>query len=189
MPGSLKDSPWDTQEGWSLTYITYLQRWLQKPKCVTISSMLSQSCRADNLITISVLCGMQGGGVFCSPESEAAPAKLRLVYECAPLAFIVEVQAGVPFCPFSRTNPVLHDIAATYDILVKSCPPAQDLTWLSAALPTTQSAGGSSFDGQGSLLDQEIKSTSKKSIVCLGSRYLVQQSIPVLKAKWWYPEV
>ena len=33
----------------------------------------------------------KGGGVFCNPASAATPAKLRLVYECAPLAFIIEV--------------------------------------------------------------------------------------------------
>ena len=34
----------------------------------------------------------KAGGVFCSPASAAAPAKLRLLYECAPLALIVEVR-------------------------------------------------------------------------------------------------
>ena len=34
----------------------------------------------------------RGGGVFCCPASQAAPAKLRLVYECAPLALVVEVR-------------------------------------------------------------------------------------------------
>lgn len=33
----------------------------------------------------------KGGGVFCNPASATAPAKLRLVYETAPLAFILEV--------------------------------------------------------------------------------------------------
>ncbi|GIL44984.1 hypothetical protein Vafri_2418 [Volvox africanus] len=33
----------------------------------------------------------KSSGVFCNPCSEAAPAKLRLLFECAPLAFIVEV--------------------------------------------------------------------------------------------------
>ena len=37
---------------------------------------------------------VQGGGVFCSPKSATAPAKLRLLYECAPLAFIVEAAGG-----------------------------------------------------------------------------------------------
>ena len=35
-----------------------------------------------------------GGGVFCSPASESAKAKLRLLYECAPLAFVVEAAGG-----------------------------------------------------------------------------------------------
>lgn len=35
---------------------------------------------------------LQGGGVFCNPKSPSAPAKLRLLYECAPLALIVEVR-------------------------------------------------------------------------------------------------
>lgn len=35
---------------------------------------------------------VQGGGVFCNPKSPSAPEKLRLLYECAPLALIVEVR-------------------------------------------------------------------------------------------------
>lgn len=35
-----------------------------------------------------------GGGVFCSPASDSAKAKLRLLYECAPLAFVVEAAGG-----------------------------------------------------------------------------------------------
>lgn len=37
----------------------------------------------------------KGGGVFCNPRSPSAPAKLRLLYECAPLALIVEAAGGV----------------------------------------------------------------------------------------------
>lgn len=36
----------------------------------------------------------KGSGVFCNPCSESAPAKLRLLYECAPLAFIAEVSGS-----------------------------------------------------------------------------------------------
>ena len=36
----------------------------------------------------------QGGGVFCSPRSPTAKPKLRLLYECAPLAFVVEAAGG-----------------------------------------------------------------------------------------------
>lgn len=33
-------------------------------------------------------------GIFCSPVSEKAPAKLRLVFECAPIAKIIETAGG-----------------------------------------------------------------------------------------------
>jgi fructose-1,6-bisphosphatase len=36
----------------------------------------------------------KGGGVFCSPGSTAAPPKLRLLFEAAPMAFIVEAAGG-----------------------------------------------------------------------------------------------
>lgn len=36
----------------------------------------------------------KGGGVFCNPVSPSAPAKLRLLYEVAPLAFVVEAAGG-----------------------------------------------------------------------------------------------
>ncbi|CAL5221264.1 g3424 [Coccomyxa viridis] len=36
----------------------------------------------------------KGGGLFLNPTSSGAPAKLRLLYECAPIAFIVEAAGG-----------------------------------------------------------------------------------------------
>mmetsp|Transcript_3452 Transcript_3452/g.9929 ORF Transcript_3452/g.9929 Transcript_3452/m.9929 type:complete len:305 (+) Transcript_3452:96-1010(+) len=36
----------------------------------------------------------KGGGVFCNPVSKSAPAKLRLLYEVAPLAYVVEAAGG-----------------------------------------------------------------------------------------------
>jgi fructose-1,6-bisphosphatase len=41
-------------------------------------------------VAAACLC-LQGGGVFCNPKSATAPAKLRLLYECAPVALVVEV--------------------------------------------------------------------------------------------------
>lgn len=41
---------------------------------------------------------IQGGGIFCSPAAPSAPAKLRLLYEIAPLAFIVEAAGGASHC-------------------------------------------------------------------------------------------
>lgn len=37
---------------------------------------------------------VKGGGVFCNPVSQQAPAKLRLLYECLPFAYIVESAEG-----------------------------------------------------------------------------------------------
>ena len=36
----------------------------------------------------------KGGGVFSYPASDTHPAKLRLAYECAPLAFVMEAAGG-----------------------------------------------------------------------------------------------
>lgn len=36
----------------------------------------------------------QGGGVFINPVSAHAPAKLRVLYEVLPLAFVVEAAGG-----------------------------------------------------------------------------------------------
>eukprot|EP01068_Selenidium_serpulae_P016760 Selendium_serpulae@DN6319_c0_g1_i1.p2 len=33
-------------------------------------------------------------GIFCNPISEKAPPKLRLLYECAPLALLLELAGG-----------------------------------------------------------------------------------------------
>lgn len=40
------------------------------------------------------LMSTQGGGLFCNPSSKEAPAKLRLLYEAAPIAFIMEAAGG-----------------------------------------------------------------------------------------------
>lgn len=37
---------------------------------------------------------VKGHGVFCNPASNGAPAKLRLAYEVAPIAFLVEAAGG-----------------------------------------------------------------------------------------------
>eukprot|EP00871_Galdieria_phlegrea_P001046 jgi/Galph1/1942/GphlegSOOS_G592.1 len=38
---------------------------------------------------------IKGKGVFCNPASSSAPAKLRLLFECAPLAFLIEKAGGL----------------------------------------------------------------------------------------------
>ncbi|MEW5300123.1 MAG: hypothetical protein WDW38_002960 [Sanguina aurantia] len=37
----------------------------------------------------------KGGGIFCNPCSVQAPPKLRLLYECAPLALVIEAAHGM----------------------------------------------------------------------------------------------
>ena len=44
----------------------------------------------------------KGGGVFCNPASHAAPAKLRVLYECLPLAFCIEAAGGASLGPLGR---------------------------------------------------------------------------------------
>ena len=51
-----------------------------------------RDARAYGLDAVHIV--MQGGGLFVNPKSIAAPAKLRLLYECAPLAFIMEAAGG-----------------------------------------------------------------------------------------------
>uniref|UniRef100_A0A7S3EGC8 fructose-bisphosphatase n=1 Tax=Rhodosorus marinus TaxID=101924 RepID=A0A7S3EGC8_9RHOD len=37
---------------------------------------------------------IKGKGVFCNPSTASAPAKLRLLYECAPMAYLFEQSGG-----------------------------------------------------------------------------------------------
>lgn len=55
----------------------------------------------------------KGGGVFANPTSKSAPAKLRLLYECAPMAFIVEATGGLAEC---ASGSVLDLVIADTDI-------------------------------------------------------------------------
>lgn len=45
-----------------------------------------------------------------------------------------------------------------------------------------QAAGGASSDGRGSILDQKIKSTSDRTIICVGSSELVAESQAAMEA-------
>ncbi len=62
-----------------------------------MSSARCKGARAEEFaaVRLRVSLMLQGGGVFINPTSHAAPAKLRLLYECAPLAFIVETAGGL----------------------------------------------------------------------------------------------
>ena len=58
---------------------------------------------------------MQGGGVFCSPRSAEHKPKLRLLYECAPLAMVVEAAGGAAI---GADGPILDQ---TFRALDETC--------------------------------------------------------------------
>ena len=61
------------------------------PGCIKgLRNSLSQLKRLQS----GLFHAIQGGGIFLNPVSSSAPAKLRLLYECAPLAYIVEAAGG-----------------------------------------------------------------------------------------------
>lgn len=66
-------------------YAELIQRWIENQYTLRYSGGLVPDVH-------HILC--KGGGVFCNPKSSSAPAKLRMLYECMPLAFIVEAAGG-----------------------------------------------------------------------------------------------
>lgn len=66
-----------------------------------------------SVIVISLVFILQGGGVFANPTSISAPAKLRLLYEAAPLALVVEAAGGLAEC---ATGSVLDMVISNTDI-------------------------------------------------------------------------
>lgn len=52
------------------------------------------------------------GGVYCFPTSSLSPKKLRLMYECAPMALIVEASGGASYNDSLRT---LDQLIESYD--------------------------------------------------------------------------
>ncbi|KAF6260023.1 hypothetical protein COO60DRAFT_939814 [Scenedesmus sp. NREL 46B-D3] len=68
----------------------------------------------------------KGGGVFCNPKSATAPAKLRLLYECAPVALVVEAAGGVSHDgQGSILDLVINDTGARSIIALGSAPQVQ----------------------------------------------------------------
>jgi sedoheptulose-bisphosphatase len=61
---------------------------------------------------------VKGRGVFTSPSSPAAPAKLRLLYEALPMAFLVEHAGGAST---DGTTSVLDRVVRTCDERIPIC--------------------------------------------------------------------
>jgi sedoheptulose-bisphosphatase len=66
---------------------------------------------------------LQGGGVFLNPTSPSAPAKLRLLYEVAPLAFIIEAAGG---SSSNGVTSVLQQEITSLDIRTPVCLGSKD---------------------------------------------------------------
>lgn len=79
----------------------------------------------------------------------------------------------------SHLRPQAWPLAAPLLLLApQPCTSALHLSLLPLLPPPplfTQAAGGMSYDGRGSILDSRITSPEHKSIICLGSKELVQQ--------------
>ena len=58
---------------------------------------------------------IKGNGIFCSPVSQQAPAKLRLVFECAPIALIVETAGGLALTGTRDHERVLERVIRSMD--------------------------------------------------------------------------
>jgi hypothetical protein len=84
------------EEGWKIFYHQLATHKFRVPVPSLGVAIASAAVRSWQLLTVLCPCvlALQGGGVFCNPKSPSAPAKLRLLYECAPLALIVEVRWG-----------------------------------------------------------------------------------------------
>jgi sedoheptulose-bisphosphatase len=66
---------------------------------------------------------VKGKGVFSSPASPAAPAKLRLLYEALPMAFLVEHAGGAST---DGTNNMLDRVVGACDERTPICVGSQD---------------------------------------------------------------
>jgi sedoheptulose-bisphosphatase len=58
---------------------------------------------------------IKGNGIFASPVSSKAPAKLRLVFECAPIAYIVEAAGGRALSGRNTSECVLDVVIESMD--------------------------------------------------------------------------
>eukprot|EP00919_Chromeraceae_sp_WS-2016_P055891 GHVR01132737.1.p1 GENE.GHVR01132737.1~~GHVR01132737.1.p1 ORF type:complete len:326 (+),score=70.86 GHVR01132737.1:57-1034(+) len=63
---------------------------------------------------------LKGQGVFCNPSSKKAPAKLRVLYECAPIGRLVEEAGGRTSIGKSRKS-ILDVVFTSMDLRAPVC--------------------------------------------------------------------
>jgi len=69
-------------------YQALMQHWMENHYVLRYSGAMVSDIH--NILTA-------GGGVYCFPSSDASPTRLRLMYECAPMAYIVEAAGGAAY--------------------------------------------------------------------------------------------
>jgi sedoheptulose-bisphosphatase len=79
-------------------YATVIDKWMSKRLTLRYTGGMVPDVS-------SIL--IKGNGIFCSPVSGKAPAKLRLVFECAPIAYIIESAGGSALTGRSSDESVL----------------------------------------------------------------------------------
>mmetsp|Transcript_24258 Transcript_24258/g.53024 ORF Transcript_24258/g.53024 Transcript_24258/m.53024 type:complete len:306 (+) Transcript_24258:97-1014(+) len=132
---------------------------------------------------------LRRSGISIAPTRNVfAPANLRAASENAEYSKLVHSWIDQNFT-LRYTGGMVPDV---HHIIAKgggvfcnpksaSAPPKLRLAYECAPLSfIMEAAGGLSHDGTGSLLDRVIGATSERCVVCLGSKLLVEQSIPAL---------
>lgn len=94
-PANLRSSK-DNEE-----YAAMMQYWMQEQYTLRYTGGMVPDIH--NLI-------IKGGGVFCNPVSESSPAKLRVLYECLPLSYVMCAADGesIDGCGRMLHHRVLH---------------------------------------------------------------------------------
>ena len=82
-------------------YAAMMQYWMQEQYTLRYTGGMVPDIH--NLI-------IKGGGVFCNPISESAPAKLRVLYECLPLSYVMCAAGGdsIDGCGQMLDHQLLH---------------------------------------------------------------------------------
>lgn len=90
----------------------YHASWLQAVHKARLLVMC-MNMSVVSTVTVAAVDALQGGGVFANPTSKQAPAKLRLLYEAAPLGLVVEAAGGLAEC---STGSVLDMVISQTDV-------------------------------------------------------------------------
>ncbi len=110
----------------------------------------------------------KGGGVFCAPASAAHPPKLRLLFEAAPMAFVVEAAGGAS-----------SDGDGAQSLLVRAKRSGAMRARMHASSADALSTALTRF--RAPLQEQRVLEPEQRTAVCLGSREQVAQCAEAMR--------